>query len=295
MPLSPTSPVANTSTMPTTTPPSSSSQPPSTPPPTTLQQILSSVQELVGEIKVQNFRTALSLILKSSLGDVPDIVPLNEANQILVDLLTEIPEEKQSGPGFAELLLAYGKALLGLVRKAQMEAGLLGDAAKKVAGTDEEEDVMEEDDEELAWTQLETARVMFEKCDGMEDRLGEVHATLGNLLLESDSWEGSAREFGRAAELLKGRARAEVLYKKYLALRRDQPAEALETLRVSITQFESAVDGEEGEGCTLKDMRQELQAFAKALKLPESTGKNKEAEPVTVVQPRKRARKERES
>lgn len=271
------------------------------------------VTSLLGGWAAAVFRRAMALTLSSGLAEVGGVQGsgeldtgemLEEATRLFVLLLTKVPEDGQSAAGFAELLTGYGKALLGFVRRAGQRKGVLGAGVKGEEGQGGEagvEDLEEQDDnEELAWTQLEAARVVFDRLvkEGEERyqiRLGDVHGCLGDLLLEGDAWEGAAREYEIAAGLLTRRRKAEVLYKRYLALRRDDAAKAVESLRESVSAFEEVESDED----TVKELREELQGFENAVlpalrKLQATKDKDKDNEEdtmVTVVQPRKRARK----
>eukprot|EP00177_Eucheuma_denticulatum_P000900 GFKZ01001634.1.p1 GENE.GFKZ01001634.1~~GFKZ01001634.1.p1 ORF type:complete len:356 (-),score=112.48 GFKZ01001634.1:342-1409(-) len=289
------------------------------------------VMRLVGKEAAIKFRRAvqmsvLCLAVEAEKGlSAEDADRLEEATGMFVELLSAVPEDKQEGMGFAELLLAYGQALLVYVRKSGASAGVLGDAVEKKEGGSEgaskedagEEDIEEEEEdyEELAWTQLETARVLIEKVvkehggDENGQRLGAVHTALGDLLLEGDSWDGAGREFETAARLLKGRLRAEALYKRYLALRREAAREALQSLKESIVVFEGEKQDEHTKR-TLQEMKEELKGFEEAVmgavnrlnaeenqgngekKDGQGSGSGGGAEKVVVVQPRKRARRE---
>lgn len=268
---------------------------------------LESVVQLLGNVGGAKYRKARTLTISASMEvglgriDKDNGERLEEATRLFVELLSSVGEEKQGHVGFAELLLGYGKALICFVQRNGATSGVLGDAVGKKEEESKqdaaaEEDVEDEDDEELAWTQLEAARVIFERHvkkgenARYRERLGDVHATLGELLLEADAWDGAAREFATAATMVEGRYKAEVLYKRYLALRRDAAQEALVALRDSIKAFEQTKDES-----TLSDLRDELRAFEKAVlgairKLEKEKSDDKPK--VVVVQPRKRAKKE---
>lgn len=278
-----------------------------------IEAAVASVAALVGASGTASFRRAIGLTVMSAsspdggLADVADGERLTEATRLFVELLTSVDGDdsgKQRSAGFGELLLWYGKALVGFVRRNGATGAVVGDMkteVKEPVKEVEDEDIGEdeEDDEELAWTQLETARVVFEGLVAMDGgrerygcRLGDVHATLGELLLEGDEWEAAGREFGTAAGFLQERLRAEVLYKRYVALRKDKPQDALQSLKESVGAFEKFDDGADGE--TLAELREELEGFEKAVlpALRQFEREEGKAVEVKVVQPRKRARKE---
>lgn len=269
------------------------------------------VAELLGHESAATFRRAMALTLASGLAEVGGGVAaaateekagamLQEATRLFVLLLTSVPEDAQESAGFAELLTGYGKSLLGFVRKAGQRQGVLGAKAKSEGAQPEEEDLEEEeDDEELAWTQLEAARVAFERLvkqgdDRFNSRLGDVHSCLGDLLLEGDAWEAAAREYDLASKLLCGRRKAEVLYKQYLAMRRDAAVKAVEALKESVRVFEDVESDEE----TIKELKEELSGFEEAIRpavslLKQDEKRSGDMKEATVVQPRKRAKKDK--
>lgn len=272
---------------------------------TTVPVAVEQVVQLLGSAVEIKYRRAVSLTssaaseLASGGYTKENGDKLEEATRLFVEMLSSVDEDKQAHSGFAELLLGYGKALVCFVERNGATHGVFGDALQKKGGSDQdeaaEEDVgdEDEDEDELAWTQLEAARVIFERCvkngqsEKYRSRLGDVHATLGKLLLEADAWEGAAREFADAAKLLEDtpRYKAEVLYKRYLALRRDAAQEAVAALRDCITAFERTNDD-----ITLRELRKELHNFEDAVggairNLQKESGDNQK---VVVVQPRKR-------
>lgn len=268
------------------------------------------VAELLGQDSAATFRRAMALTLASGLAEVGGGVAvtsnedkagvmLQEATRLFVLLLTSVPDEAQDSAGFAELLTGYGKSLLGFVRKAGQRQGVLGAKAKGDADPAEEDLEDEDDNEELAWTQLEAARVAFERlvkggADRFNSRLGDVHSCLGDLLLEGDAWEAASREYDNASTLLSGRRKAEVLYKQYLAMRRDAAVKAVEALKESVRAFEDADSDEE----TIKELREELSGFEEAIMpavtlLKQGEKRAGEVKEATVVQPRKRAKKDK--
>lgn len=266
------------------------------------------VAELLGEDAAQTFRRAMALTLASGLAEVGGGadssatehkagVMLEEATRLFVMLLTQVPEDSQSCAGFAELLTGYGKSLLGFVRRAGQKQSVLGGKMEGEHPPPEEDLEDQDDNEELAWTQLEAARVAFDRLvkrgeDKYSGRLGDVHGCLGDLLLEGDAWEAASREYETASELMNGRRKAEVLYKQYLAMRRDAAAKAVEALRKSVQTFEEVESDEE----TIKELKDELRGYEAAVmpavnNLKRDEKRAEDAVAATVVQPRKRAKK----
>lgn len=268
------------------------------------------VAELLDDDAAVTFRRAMALTLASGLAEVgggaDDAeateqkagVMLEEATRLFVLLLMQVPEDSQTCAGFAELLTGYGKSLLGFVRNSGQKQGVLG--GKMEGGKPAEEDLEDQDDnEELAWTQLEAARVAFDRLvkrgeDKYNGRLGDVYGCLGDLLLEGDAWEAASREYETASQLMKGRRKAEVLYKQYLAMRRDAAAKALDALRESVRVFEEVESEEE----TIKELKEELSGYEAAVmpavnNLKRGEKRAEDAIVATIVQPRKRAKKDK--
>ncbi len=197
-------------------------------------------------------------------------------------------------------------------------------------GKGEGEGEEEVDDEVLTWEQLEYARRVFEDLGpSQRQRLADVYESLGDLLLETDQMKAAAVDYGKAIGILREAEKPRIRiisllhYQRYLALRRDEPAEAVTALTESVQSFEQyveetkkgQVDGkvEPAEKLeeVLKQMREELVSFKEALPKEEKAenGKsggdddeisvvqprkkqsNNEEEVVTVVQPRRRTRK----
>ena len=109
-----------------------------------------------------------------------------------------------------------------------------GSAAKAVAAAGDDENVEEveeqdddleeeENDMELAWRNLETARLIYGKQDGHEKELADVYAALAELSMEREDFETSIQDFKSALFVLEKatgaeRMLAEIHYKLCLAL-----------------------------------------------------------------------------
>ena len=211
---------------------------------------------------------------------------LQNATQKYVSALEAAGTGKETTAGYGELSLSYGQALLSFVVRGAAAGGVLGGdvesavqrgkastagASDRAEGDNDEEELGEEkdadEDESLTWTNLEVARVALAKAAEKDKkkfgvRLAAAHATLGEFLLACDQASDAATEFKQAAELHdNARPKAEALYKRYLALRREEPAEALIALRESVKAFESVEDGKD----VLKDLMDEEKSFASAV------------------------------
>lgn len=207
------------------------------------------------------------------------------------------------------------------------------DSTGNTKGEEAEGDIEEDlDDETLTWEQLEYARKVFEELGAPQrSRLAEVHESLGDLLLETDQMRAAAVEYAKAIDILSEAEETQIRiisllqYQRYLALRRDEPADAVTALTESVKAFEEHVEDAKqgkikGDGLkepvekleeVLNQMKEELESFKSALptdalkselekKSSEGDGtitvvqprrKKKEDETVTVVQPRRRTRK----
>ena len=90
---------------------------------------------------------------------------------------------------------------------------------------DQEED-LEENDMELAWRNLETARLIYGKLDGYEKEIADVYAALAELSMEREDFETSISDFKSAISVLENsksggsvqRILAEYHYKLCIAL-----------------------------------------------------------------------------
>ncbi|UPQ98067.1 SHNi-TPR domain-containing protein [Chloropicon primus] len=88
----------------------------------------------------------------------------------------------------------------------------------------EEDDVEEEEnDMELAWRNLETARLIYAKEEGHEREVADVYTALAELSMEREDFETSISDFKSALKTLEGvsgaeRNLAEIHYKLCLAL-----------------------------------------------------------------------------
>lgn len=224
-----------------------------------------------------------------------DMESLTEATALFVKALQQISGEKTVTAGYGELALGYGKALLTFVVKGATSGGVLGGdvegeltkgravVEEDVDGTVAEKDGAEEDieqeesDEELTWTQLELARVTFEKVTSHEsehakkyvERLAEAHMTLGEFLLACDQASGAGDEFNKAAGMWTGRQRAESMYKRYLALRQEDRAEAVRSLQESVAVLEKVEQdlGAAGKEEEVKDVKEVLQEMREELRV----------------------------
>jgi len=118
----------------------------------------------------------------------------------------------------APYYLAYGESLLKVVQK---ESGLLGDQGKNPAEpapkppvkpqdpSKEEEpkpstnEDAPADDRQLAWENVEIARVILSKSERPEDQpiLAQCHETCGDIFLENDRYGEAANEFLQAAKI----------------------------------------------------------------------------------------------
>lgn len=217
------------------------------------------VLEDLGEPARTLFQLGSSLV-KPGAGTTT-LESLDKATEHFVRALRAIPDAKSTTAGYGELCLAYGKALLGFVVQKASESGVLGGDVEgalkkgKVSIEGEEGNLEEEEsDEELCWTQLEVARVAFEKT-GKKNRLAEVRMTIGDFLLICDQATAAGEEFRQAAEIYEGRAKAECLYKMFLALRKEKKDEAREALEKSLKIMADIPDVED----VVREMKDELE------------------------------------
>lgn len=273
----------------------------------------------LGEEALTNYKEAVSLCSRGDESE--DAECLKKSTEIFVNALTAVPEDKTKSAGYAELLLAYGKTLLAFLRRTTTEENILGGdveaelpKGKAVEREAEEEDIEEDvDTEVLTWEQLEHARLTFEALgDRYTKRLADVFEALGDLLVESDQSEAAAAEYTKAVTILRTsdppqhRIVAHLLYRKYLALRRDAPQAAISALQEGVHIFESVVKNsdQDSDKDVLDDMQEELKLFKEALapalaKLNETQTANN-AKPTEangtsdaiVVQPRRRTQKD---
>jgi len=129
---------------------------------------------------------------------------------------------------------------------------------------------------ELAWEQLEAARVIFEKLgDAKLDRLAYTYEALANFSMENDTFVNAARDYEAARgiqEKLQGpesRIVIALLHSKYLASRRDMPEDALSCLQEAVQVWERRLSKWSDrtspqyleEASVLKEMKDEVKAF----------------------------------
>ncbi|KAI8910351.1 SHNi-TPR-domain-containing protein [Gorgonomyces haynaldii] len=126
----------------------------------------------------------------------------------------------------------------------------------------EEIEVTEEtDDLELAWENLDVARLIFEKSDTLESKLAlaDVHLALGDVSLESENFDQAVQDFTACLELKAQllpedhRERAEAHYKLALAYEYTEQIEAaIEQVNASIAvlhkKIETLKGTDEGKG-----------------------------------------------
>ena len=128
------------------------------------------------------------------------------------------------------------KAIAQMKAEAEKEAGAAGegsnakaegasgaanaedDGAENIDGS-EDEDEDEENDMELAWRNLETARLIYSRASGHEQALADVYSALAELSMEREDMETSIADFRSAIGLVgAGRVGAEYHYKLCIAL-----------------------------------------------------------------------------
>jgi nuclear autoantigenic sperm protein len=76
------------------------------------------------------------------------------------------------------------------------------EANANAAAQEDEEEEFEENDMELAWRNLETARLIYSKFDGHEKEIADVYAALAELSMEREDFETSVEDFKSAIEVL---------------------------------------------------------------------------------------------
>ena len=216
----------------------------------------SAVERDLGKSARENYEFAEPLVTK-----VANLEGLESATERLVAALQKAPEEKSTTRGYGELALLYGRALLGFVIRGATDGDVLGNTGGGGEDGGEEdvkdaEETKEESTEELCWTQLEVARLAFQK-GGYESRLCVAIRTIGEFLLACDQASAAGEEFQSAAQLCSGRERAECLYKRYLSLRRVSVEDARKSLEQAITTME-AISGTEA---VVAEMKDELRAL----------------------------------
>lgn len=140
-------------------------------------------------------------------------------------------------------------------------------------GDENEEDISTA---ELAWEQLETARVIYEDLGaGHDDRLAAVHEAIGDFIIETDGYEArAAEEYGKAVDAeirahgSASRLVADLQHRRYLSLRRDAPAEAVAAMEAAVGSFRKFIasgEGDEQDNETLEMLQQDLSAYKDSL------------------------------
>jgi hypothetical protein len=309
----------------------------------------------LGEPVADQLETAVKLVAAGSVegaGErgVAAADALDAATETLCNALRAVPDKLVRSAGYAELLIAYGRALLVYVRKSALAQNVFGSTVQaeisKAAGASSnylivEDDVGDKEDvdgddgaaispsppggmkgadsaanesaaaddddvpsmgpevtgkkphvqgegnadakaeveedkdgdegegegedevtnEELAWEQFETARMVLEELDGAEgsgnvhaSRLAAVYEALGDFLTETDGHDArAAEEYARAAAA-EARAHgpatrygADLHHRRYLTLRKDAPAEALAAMESAIASFRAFIETGEGD------------------------------------------------
>lgn len=200
-------------------------------------------------------------------------------------------EEKKSGESPAEKTEVKPDAKSDEMVEKVEKSEVNGEAKTKTDDDDEEDldDTKDEDeDSELAWANIETARIIFER-EKMTQRLAFCRATLGELMLVCDEGKQAAEEFQSASDLYEDRRqRAECLYKRYLALRMEEKVEAARALRSAVDVY-AGLDDDDRDESVLTDMRNELKEMEQTVAEAErSTNKDEEITVVAVQPKRKR-------
>mmetsp|Transcript_13958 Transcript_13958/g.20281 ORF Transcript_13958/g.20281 Transcript_13958/m.20281 type:complete len:366 (-) Transcript_13958:1682-2779(-) len=192
------------------------------------------------------------------------------------------------------------------------EAGEGGDADEGV------EDARDGDAQvsfELAWEQLENARVIFDSLSERKDhRLAVVLETLGDFSMENDDFDLAAKDYQAAIDVRlkiesqESRAIGGLHHSRYLALRRIDPLKAIDSLNLAIQLFnrrivkakeENRLEDAEGEASLRDEMQEEVKAFSDAIEKATNgavsgVGFGAQAaegsKDAVTVQPRKKAR-----
>jgi nuclear autoantigenic sperm protein len=119
---------------------------------------------------------------------------------------------------------------------------------------EEGEEGEEADDMQLAWENLEVARIIYEKEGGLDahaSEIAEIHNFTGDIFCEQEKFEEAIQEYRKCAAVLAAtpggedaRRAAEVYFKLSLALQyNDQAAEALEAVQTAKTKLQAHLEG----------------------------------------------------
>jgi hypothetical protein len=150
------------------------------------------------------------------------------------------------------------------------------DATEHAAADPNDEEEEDISTAELAWEQLEHARIIMENlAPGHQSRLSAVHEVQGDFLSETDGCDiRAADEYRKAAEAaiasdgVASRRVADLYHRRYLVLRKDEPVESIAAMERAIKAFKSFVDtgdGDDEDTETLDLMRQDLSVFKESL------------------------------
>jgi hypothetical protein len=150
------------------------------------------------------------------------------------------------------------------------------DTAELAVADPDEEDEEDISTAELAWEQLEHARIIMENlAPGHQSRVSAVHEVQGDFLSETDGSDiRAADEYRKAAEAaivsegVASRRVADLYHRRYLALRKDEPVESIAAMEQAIKAFKLFVDtgnGDDEDTETLVLMRQDLSVFQESL------------------------------
>lgn len=162
--------------------------------------------------------------------------------------------------------------------------------SKKEGGDDEEEDDSgEQEDLEMAWTQLEVARVIFSR-EKLATREADCRYTLGKLLLACDEGKQAATEFASAAVLFKEsgdmRRTADCHHQHFLAIRNSARPAAAQALRDAVAAMEQVTGADD----VLADMKMDLKDFEASIADEQKNADAAAAMPteVQVVRPKRK-------
>jgi len=178
------------------------------------------------------------------------------------------------------------KAIHQLKQEAEKEQGEsveeedagAGGSGAAAAEEDEEDLEAEENDMELAWRNLETARLIYSKQGKHEKEIADVYAALAELSMEREDFETSICDFKEAIAILAAsklpgceRILAEYHYKLSLALQlqsKSANANQAQLLQESQEQVRCAVkllSSLEKEDPSVKEVKEELQELIEEL------------------------------
>jgi len=114
---------------------------------------------------------------------------------------------------------------------------------------DEEDEDADPSDLQLAWENLDMARLIYGNHPGYDEQLAQVHVKLGEVMMEEEQFEKALQDFDNAHTLFLRltpvplRRIASLLYNASYALTELQrPAEALERFRQAVASFRSRLD-----------------------------------------------------